>query len=337
MSKLLIWGAGNRTATCIDRELWGKNEILAIVDSNPKCDDFKGCKVIEPKYITDYELYDYVVINNQYYYEILIKLCEMQVPLEKIIITDHVKEEPFRSCFERAKDVIPLIYEMNKVVIKQTVKTNERDFLDDTTIYSDTRFSDMEYVFDYYRYRTFEFVAEQIKENAIEGVLAEFGVFRGLFSAVISSKFPNRKIYLFDTFEGFDISEAKKEMELGNCSESFIESHKDTSVERMIENLPYPNNAVVCKGFFPNSITDEAKNETYAFVSLDVDFEESTLEGLKFFYPRLSEGGYIFIHDFNTQYLKGVKNAVERYEELLGKKLKKVPVADRAGTLIIVK
>ena len=219
-----------------------------------------------------------------------------------------------------------LIYETIIVVIKQTVKTNERDFLDGTTIYSDTRFSDMEYVFDYYRYRTFEFVAEQIKENATEGALAEFGVFRGLFSAVISSKFPNRKIYLFDTFEGFDISEAKKEMELGNCSESFIESHKDTSVERMIENLPYPNNAVVCKGFFPNSITDEAKNETYAFVSLDVDFEESTLEG-----------SYIFINGFNTQYLKGVKNAVERYEELLGKKLKKVPVADRAGTLIIVK
>ena len=337
MSKLLIWGAGNRTATCIDRELWGKNEILAMVESNPKCDDFKGYKVIEPQYITDYEPYDYVVINNQYYYEILIKLCEMQIPLEKIIITDHVKEEPFRSCFERAKDVIPLIYEMNRVVIKQTVKINERDFLDDTTIYSDARFSDMEYAFDYYRYRTFEFVAEQIKENDTEGALAEFGVFRGLFSAVISSKFPNRKIYLFDTFEGFDISEAKKEMELGNCSESFIESHKDTSVERMIENLPYPNNAVVCKGFFPNSITDEAKNETYAFVSLDVDFEESTLEGLKFFYPRLAEGGYIFIHDFNTQYLKGVKNAVERYEELLGKKLKKVPIADRAGTLIIAK
>ena len=105
----------------------------------------------------------------------------------------------------------------------------------------------------------------------------------------------------------------------------------------MLGNLPYPDKAVVCKGFFPESITEEAGKEKYAFVSLDVDFEESTFEGLKFFYPRLSEGGYIFIHDYNTYYLKGVKAAVKRYEEFIGQKLKAIPIADRAGTLIIMK
>lgn len=35
--------------------------------------------------------------------------------------------------------------------------------------------------------------------------------------------------------------------------------------------------------FFPKSITEEASQERYAFVSIDVDFEDSMFEGLKFF------------------------------------------------------
>ena len=158
-----------------------------------------------------------------------------------------------------------------------------------------------------------------------------------MFSAVFNYRFPEKKLYLFDTFEGFAEQEAQKELEQMRCNEYFIEAHKDTSVERMLKRLPFPQKAVVCKGFFPDSITEEAKKEKFAFVSLDVDFEESTLEGLKFFYPRLSEGGYIFIHDYNTFYLEGIKEAVRRYEAYLGQKLKCVPIADRAGTLIIVK
>lgn len=338
MSNIVVWGAGKRTETCFKRNMWGNdNKILAIIESSPSSKEQYGYPVIAPEAISELIDYDYVVINNQYFYEIIPLVLELGIPIEKIIITDNSNDEPYKSCFERAQKVIPQIYEMNKLVIKQTVKLNERDLLDDSSIFVDLKFSDYEYKSDYFRYRTFEFVAEQIEHNNIEGELAEFGVFRGLFSAVISSKFPEKKIYLFDTFEGFDDAEAKRELELGNCKESFLESHKDTSVERMLGNLPYPENAVVCKGFFPKSVTEEAKNEKYAFVSLDVDFEESTLEGLRFFYHRLSEGGYIFIHDYNTQYLKGVKNAVDRFEKEIGCKLKKVPLADRAGTLIIVK
>ena len=49
---------------------------------------------------------------------------------------------------------------------------------------------------DYYRYRTFEFVAEEIKAANIEGSVAEFGVFRGVFSALINKKMPDRKLFV---------------------------------------------------------------------------------------------------------------------------------------------
>ena len=88
---------------------------------------------------------------------------------------------------------------------------------------------------------------------------------------------------------------------------------------------------------FPDSITEEAKNSKYAFVSIDVDFEASIHEGLQFFYPRLEEGGYIFVHDYTNPQLTGVKAAVRRYEESIGTVLKKGPLADWAGTLVILK
>lgn len=337
MKNILIWGAGNRTVTYIGDNLFRDTNVLAIIDSYASGKTFMGYALIRPIEIVNYQTYDYIVVNNQFYREIVGKLLELQVSIDKIIITDHIREEPFRTCFERAKDVIPMVYDLNKNVFRQMMNVNERDLSDDKTIYSDARFKDPLYNFDYFRYRTFEFVVEEIVKKNIKGELAELGVFRGSFSAVINYRFPERKLYLFDTFEGFNEQEAQREYEQGRCSLRFIDSHKDTSIKQMLNHIPFPERVKICKGFFPESVTEEAKKEKYAFVSIDVDFEESTYEGLKFFYPRLSEGGYLFIHDYNTYFLEGIKVAVERYENYLGKKLKSVPIADRAGTLIIVK
>lgn len=338
MKNILVWGAGSRTTAYMKKNLFCGTNILAIIDSYKSEEIFEGYKLIRPDEIVNYKSYDYIVVNNQFYREIIKRLFELNIPLDRIIITDHVREEPFRTCFERAKDVIPMVYSLNKNILKQTVKINERDLCDNRTIYADVRFKDQdEYNSDYFRYRTFEFVAEEIIRKRVEGELAELGVFRGLFSAIINYRFPERKLYLFDTFEGFNEEEAKREYEQGRCDWEFIESHKNTTVEQMLKHIPYPEKVRVCKGFFPETVTEEAQKEKYAFVSLDVDFEDSTYEGLKFFYPRLSEGGYIFVHDYNTYFLKGIKVAVEKYEEYLGEKLRAIPIADRAGTLIIVK
>jgi hypothetical protein len=45
----------------------------------------------------------------------------------------------------------------------------------------------------------------------------------------------------------------------------------------------------------------------------------------------------MFVHDYNNCFLFGVKSAVERYEQELGERLSKVPIADQGGTLIIYK
>jgi O-methyltransferase len=70
-------------------------------------------------------------------------------------------------------------------------------------------------------------------------------------------------------------------------------------------------------------------------VSLDVDLYKPTLAGLEYFYPRLSVGGCIFIHDYNNRRFKGVRKAVEEFTDATGATLVQLP--DFAGTAILSK
>ncbi|MDR2361603.1 MAG: hypothetical protein LBD91_02625 [Prevotellaceae bacterium] len=49
-----------------------------------------------------------------------------------------------------------------------------------------------------------EKLGELFSERDIEGCVAEGGVFQGEFAKEINRIFPTKKLYLFDTFSGFD-------------------------------------------------------------------------------------------------------------------------------------
>lgn len=78
-------------------------------------------------------------------------------------------------------------------------------------------------------------------------------------------------------------------------------------------------------------------DENFTFVSLDVNLEDSMCECLEYFYPRMSSGGYIFIHDYNNSPWAGIPNAVDRYEKKNGINFAKVPLVDNDSTLVITK
>ena len=71
-------------------------------------------------------------------------------------------------------------------------------------------------------------------------------------------------------------------------------------------------------------------------MSIDVDLEDSIYEGLRYFYPRLETGGYIFVHDYNG-ILAGVSTGIEKYEKEIKSSLHKFPICDNNGTLVITK
>lgn len=335
---IIIWGIGDRTKMYLDNQFFSNCNIKGYVDSAKAGTVFFGKKVCNPSKLpalmTDT---DYLIICNRFFSEIFDSCLKMGIKREQVIFTDWIDEQFIKYDMDAIQSIEPKLVKELELNRYKLIEMNEKDVIDDTRQIGRGKYATPTYMSDYFRYRSFEYMAKLIEEDQIDGAVAELGVFRGDFSALVNQIFSERKLYLFDTFEGFDQEEIDKESKLGRCDDKFAQYHINTSVERMLDNLPFPNQSIVCKGLFPESVTEAAENEIYAFVSIDVDFENSILEGLRFFYPRLSEGGVIFLHDYNSAFLGGVKAAVGRYEALLGRKLKKVPYADRAGTLVIIK
>lgn len=190
-----------------------------------------------------------------------------------------------------------------------------------------------EYVFsgDYVRYSSLELVAQEINEKSIKGNVAELGVFRGEFAQHINEAFPDRKLYLFDTFEGFNNKDLKTENK--NKYTKKVDDFSNTGVELVLEKMKHRKNVVIKKGYFPDTAT--GVNDTFAFVSIDADLYEPIYSGLKFFYPRLAKGGYIFIHDYNNNNYAGAKVALRRFCK--ENKVPYFPLSDAAGSCVIIK
>lgn len=333
-----IWGCGERTKRYLQYDYFADTDILFYIDSFYNGQFFYGKEVISPKELVDRIVeVDYVIVASRYCGEIIGLLWDLGIERDKFIFCEFIIESFYKQERSRIKSLFPKLYEDVRKRRVHLTYENESDDFDENKLIGSKQFNSIEYKMDYFRYRSFEFVGNEIIRNGTKGDIAELGVFRGVFSALISKKLPDKDIYLFDTFEGFDAKEAKKEKKLGRSNDEFEYVHTLTNEAIVATNMPNKQKCHFCKGFFPKTVTESISRLEFCFVSIDVDFEESILEGLRFFYPRLSCGGYIFVHDYNGPILKGVKKAIERYEAEIEKRMSKVPLADRAGTLVITK
>lgn len=192
---------------------------------------------------------------------------------------------------------------------------------------------------DYYQNQIFDEriamlrqAADEIYENGIPGSVAELGVFQGEFAKYINETFYDRNFYLFDTFSGFNEKDIFIEQE-GNHSDSKVGEFGNTNIDFVMNKMRFKENCMVRQGYFPESAV--GVEDTFAFVSLDVDLYAPILEGLKYFYPRMEKGGYLFVHDYNSTRFYGVKKAVREYCKENGAKY--VPMSDLCGSVVIVK
>jgi len=173
-----------------------------------------------------------------------------------------------------------------------------------------------EYVYkgDYILNSSIELCAYEIKKRGVEGSVAEGGVYRGDRSKILNLAFPDRNLFLFDTFEGFNPNEQSEDSANGrlNSSSGRTGLFTDTSVELVLSKLKYPEKAVIRKGWFPDT-TKGLEDEKYVFIWLDFDLYDPIYAGLCYFYPRLQEGGYIFLDNYGDPQYRGVEEAVKRF------------------------
>lgn len=172
-----------------------------------------------------------------------------------------------------------------------------------------------------------------VVETGIAGSFAELGVYKGRTARLIHHYAPERRLHLFDTFAGFTERVTATELEKTGF-EVPASQFGDTSVEGVRRYIRQKNdNVVFHAGFFPESVPPELAGETFAFVHLDADLYEPTLEGLKFFYPRLSHHGFIVVHDYNSW--PGARLAVDGF--FADKREMPIPMPDKSGSALILK
>lgn len=184
---------------------------------------------------------------------------------------------------------------------------------------------------NYIRISNFELVVQEINDRNVPGNVAELGVYKGEFAKYINQAFPSKTLYLFDTFEGFNEKDIHIERE-ENFSQG-DQNFSDTSVNDVLAKMKYPDKCVIHKGYFPESLN--GLEDEFCFVSLDPDLYKPIYDGLEYFYPRLSKGGYIFIHDYNNSMYSGAKKAVRDFCNKKG--IAYTPIADAWGTVVIAK
>jgi len=168
-----------------------------------------------------------------------------------------------------------------------------------------------------------------IEKNETKGAFVECGVWKGGCAAImgfVSKKAgSNRKIWLFDSFEGLPEPTKEDGFMAKEYSKNKIEGRLET-IEKCVGPIKEVNNIffeilklkkediVIKRGWFQNTLP-KAKSEIgpIAILRLDGDWYESTKVCLDNLYDNVIFGGYIIIDDYD--YWEGCKKAVDEFLE----------------------
>ncbi len=180
------------------------------------------------------------------------------------------------------------------------------------------------------RFFNFWFQTQRLKRENIAGDYAEVGVYKGDTAYILHLMDKNRTIHLFDTFEGF--TEKDLAPEKGEAATYTRHNFADTSVEK-VKNKLNAKEFVFHKGYFPDT-AKEVENGKFALVTLDADLYNPTKAALEFFYPKLSPGGIMIVHDYNPKW-PGIMKAVDDFAKTIPEPL--VPLTDKDSSIMILK
>ena len=323
MSRIILFGSGSAVKDFLSIAP-AQIEIVALMDNNVARHGtvIDGHEVISPDRVMEFAI-DYVVIAARAVDVIRSELVGYGFPADKIVAYYPSFSQTLHDAANRDVRIL-----------------NEKLFLSIpplglATMYLDlagTREAADQLPRDFVRDQAFRLAARQIADMGVKGAVAELGVWQGDQARLLNDLFPDRPLYLFDTFSGF------AEQDLGpeagrQFSSSVVGDFANTSIPLVMSKMPHPGNVHIVQGFFP--ATTLGIDARFAFVSLDVDLHDPILAGLEWFYDRLSHGGYIFVHDYNNRRYQGVRAAVDQF--VRSRQACCVPLPDFAGSVVITR
>ena len=162
----------------------------------------------------------------------------------------------------------------------------------------------------------------------VEGDIVECGVWRGGSMAAVARTLAalkrfDRRLYLFDTFEGMPPPGERDVNFAGETAEDLYRKRNgrgegsdwcratEEDVARVLAACGYDESKIhMVKGRVEETIPAKAP-ERIAILRLDTDWYESTLHELEHLYPRLARGGVVIIDDYG--HWRGARQAADEF------------------------
>ena len=148
-------------------------------------------------------------------------------------------------------------------------------------------------------------LARQVR--GLSGAYAEAGVYDGGSARILCEAKGAEHLHLFDTFTGMPETDPRADPHFA------AGQFAHTSRQRVADYLAAFPNVHIHQGFFPATAVEVPADRLFKFVHLDLDIYRSTLDSLRFFYPRLVRKGIIISHDYGNVTAPGVKQAFDEF------------------------
>lgn len=183
---------------------------------------------------------------------------------------------------------------------------------------------------------------DYVHTNKIAGDFVECGVWRGgsvmaMIAQLQTLNAPERKIWLYDTFEGMTAPTSHDVDSVGGVSAAQLLNATEVAdgnnvwcvasledVEANLFKTKYsPEQLVFVKGDVALTLKENSP-EKIALLRLDTDWYESTKAELEILYPKLVPGGVCILDDYG--HWQGARKAVDDYFEQLGARPLLMPI-----------
>ncbi|TAH24730.1 MAG: macrocin O-methyltransferase [Cytophagales bacterium] len=172
------------------------------------------------------------------------------------------------------------------------------------------------------RLTNIEFCIRSIVKRNIQGDLVEAGIWRGgsvIFMKAVLNELAvyDRKILAADSYNGLPKPDKNYPADIKNIL--YRENILAVSLEDVKNNFRrfglLDSSIIFLEGLFKNTLQN-VPIDKISLLRLDCDMYESTIIALSNLYPKLSEGGFIIIDDYNS--FNECKIAVDDFRKQLG-------------------
>ena len=165
-------------------------------------------------------------------------------------------------------------------------------------------------------------MTEHVLKKNLQHDFAECGCWWGhstwVLSKIIQNSGQKINFHIFDSFEEGLSELHDKDKNLGrdlSKKEIKIQKKQFSSDEGFVRNILKEFDFVkIYRGWIPKRFF-EIENKKFQFVHIDVDLYQPTYDSIKFFFPRLVDGGVIVCDDYNLCQFPGAKKAIDDYLE----------------------